>query len=153
MKKNSGRLLIGGYLRLFAAGLAVSGCSAPDDDVPRQPVAGTVLVDGLRLTYGLIIFYPQRAPTRADGAIPSEATIENGSFSLPRRFGLAPGKYKIWIQSERRRQERIEREASPETRIGVAKGKIPAKFNSESVLEVEVKEGGIKDLKIEIGST
>ncbi len=140
-------------LPLAAAGLALPGCSASRDDLPREPIAGTVLVDGKALSYGTIMFYPEARATR-DGPVSSGAVIVKGSFSIPRDKGLIPGMYTISISAEkqRKRKDRTEREPSGATAINRAEEHIPAKFNSKSELEVEVKEGGIKDLRIEIES-
>ena len=140
-------------LPLAAAGLALPGCSASRDDLPRQPVAGTVLVDGKALTYG------------DDHVLP-------GSPGHPRRAGLIrsgdrqgivldPARQRAgarYVHDLDFRRETAETEGADRTRtqadtvISRAEEHIPAKFNSKSELEVEVKEGGIKDLRIEIES-
>src|SRR5438128_90160 len=79
-----------------ALGLAAIGCSGGGgDDLPRQPVAGTVTLDGEPLNEGAILF----APTgKSEGAVASAtARIENGQFSIPRDQGPVPGTYKVSI--------------------------------------------------------
>jgi hypothetical protein len=143
-------------LPLLAAGLASSGCFSSDDGLPRQPVAGTVLFNGKLLSYGTIMFYPEERATK-DGPSPSGAVIVNGWFSLPRDKGLAPGKYTISISGEKakRPKPRTDREEVPPPAKAEepAFEQIPAKFNSNTELEVEIKEGGIKNLRIELEST
>jgi hypothetical protein len=140
-------------LPLVTAGLSSPGCSGNIDDLPRQPVAGTVLIDGKMLSFGTIMFYPEAPPTR-DGPVSSGAVIENGWFSIPRNHGLVPGMYTIAISSEkeRKRRDRFDRALNTGVTVGRAEEKIPARFNAKTELEVEVKEGGIKDLKIELES-
>jgi len=139
-------------LPLLLAGLGLSGCSAGDDDLPRQPVSGTVRFDGKNLARGTILFFPDNR-TKSDGSNPTGDVILNGRFSIPRRKGPTPGKYKISIFAERARADRIQHEASPGSIDPRADTKIPAKFNAATELEVEVKEGGIKELKIDLTST
>jgi hypothetical protein len=52
-------------LPFVAALLAISGCSASDDGLPRQAVVGTVLLDGQRLTQGSILFEPIKRSAKA----------------------------------------------------------------------------------------
>ena len=142
-------------LPLVAAGLLSPGCSSSRDDLPRQPVAGTVIFNGKALPYGTIMFYPEERATK-DGPVPSGASIKNGWFSIPRGDGLVPGMYTIAISSEKKHLKpmpRTDREISPTAAKEPAEEQIPAKFNSKSELEIEIKEGGIKDLRIELEST
>ncbi len=138
-------------LPLLLAGFWLSGCSAGDDDLPRQPVSGIVRLDGKNLARGTIVLYPDNH-TKSFGSNPTGDVILNGRFSIPRRKGPTPGMYRISIFAERSRTERIQREANPESVGPRVETKIPAKFNAETVLEVEIKEGGIKELKIELTS-
>ncbi len=140
-----------GCLALSLAGFLLSGCAAGDDDLPRQPVSGIVRFDGKTLARGTILFYPDNH-TKSFGSNPTGDVILNGRFSIPRRKGPTPGSYRISIVAERSRTERIEREANPENVGPRAETKIPSKFNADTVLEIEIKEGGIKELKIDLTS-
>ena len=116
-----------------------------------QPVSGIVRFDGKTLARGTILFYPDNH-TKSFGSNPTGDVILNGRFSIPRRKGPTPGNYRIAIVAERSRTERIEREANPENVGPRAETKIPSKFNADTVLEVEIKEGGIKELQIDLTS-
>jgi hypothetical protein len=151
----------GGYSRLwkilalFAAGIALAGCSGASDNLPRQPLAGRVLLDGKPLSHGTIMFYPEEVSTRQHETVPSGNAIVNGWFFIPRDKGPVPGKYKIAVSSEKRAKHptRTDREDSPGNMEPPAEEAIPARFNANTELEVEIKEGGIKELRIELQSS
>jgi hypothetical protein len=131
---------------LAAAGLAVGGCSGNIDDLPRQPITGTVTLDGRLLPTGLIVFTPPGSV--AGGAKTSgAASITNGRFSIPRVKGLIPDKYSVAIYPGRTPAEAL----SPEGRAR-ATFRIPAKYNTQTELEVEISAGGNKELRIDIDS-
>lgn len=85
--------------RLFAmcgtVGLVVAGC-AENDGLPRQPLAGSVTLDGNGLNHGVINFYPA-AHVISGVMVSGAASIDNGRFSIARDAGLIPGQYKIAV--------------------------------------------------------
>ncbi len=123
------------------------GCTGGSGEPPRLPVAGLVLVDGRPLPSGTILFYPS-ARAIVSAPMVSGDEIRNGRFSLSRDKGLAIGKYRIAVSSE-------EKDLDPRAAsiaLSTPKEKIPVRFNSQTELEVEVKDGGIKELRIAIAS-
>ena len=151
----------GGYSRfwsilaLVAAGIALPACSGTSDDLPRQPVAGRVLLDGKPLSHGTIMFYPEEVSTKEHETVPSGNTIVHGRFSIPREKGPVPGRYKIAVSSEKmmKHPSRTDREENPAEPHSPADESIPARFNANTELEVEIKEGGIKELRIDLQSS
>jgi hypothetical protein len=151
----------GGYSRfwsilaLVAAGIALPACSGAGDGLPRQPLAGRVLLDGKPLSHGMIMFYPEEVSTKEHERVPSGNSIVNGWFSIPRDKGPVPGKYKIAVSSEKivKHPARTDREDTPAEPHPPAEEIIPARFNSDTELEVEIKEGGIKELRIDLQSS
>ena len=114
-------------LGLLASGLGLTGCWGTIDELPREPVAGTVLVDGKPLAEGTIVFYPEGFVLKKDH-VESGAAIVHGAFSIPRYTGLVPGVYMISISSRKKRQEhknRLERALSPTTRPQPSRKKSP----------------------------
>lgn len=82
----------GGYSRFWSilalatAGIALPACSGTSDDtLPRQPLAGRVLLDGKPLSHGTIMFFPEEVSTKQHETVPSGNTIVNGWFSIPRK--------------------------------------------------------------------
>jgi len=137
----------------FVAGaLAAPGCSGSHDELPRQPVAGTVLLDGHRLANGTIMFYPEQLHHRNAASTSAGDVIVDGRFSIPREKGPAPGAYKISISGAKKKSPRTDRVPSPGQAQPSAAEIIPVRFNSETELLVEIPEGGIKELKIELDS-
>ena len=139
------------FLALFltASGL-MAGCSGSRDELPREPVSGTVMMDGRPLAEGAIQFTP--AAGSAGPAISYTAPVENGQFSIPRADGLVPGSYKVSISAVP-----VKRDTRIEATIGKKKATpfkelIPAKYNSQTILKEEIKRGGASDLKYEIQS-
>jgi hypothetical protein len=138
---------VGASALLAAIGLAAAGCSATSNDPPpRQPIAGIVLMDGRPLENGTILFFPA-GHSILESPVVTGDTIKNGRFALPRDKGLAKGKYRIVISCERRVAKPIRDSAG-----GELEELIPRKFNRDTELAVEVKEGGIKELRVAIAS-
>jgi hypothetical protein len=153
---------------IVVIGLAALGCSnnSAEDTHLRQPVAGLVLVDGRAMPRGSILFFPAHHPVWG-ATVSAGDVIHDGRFSIPWEKGLSPGYYRIAISAEgkHRRPSEPKTEASktkdsktdlpkiepPKTEL-TRDEMIPIRFNVETELEVEVKEGGIQNLKIEIDS-
>ncbi len=136
----------------IAAGLAAPGCSSSHDELPRQPVAGIVLLDGHRLAHGTILFFPEQLHHRNAASTSAGDVIVDGRFSIPRDKGPTAGAYKISISGAKGRPPRTDRVPSPGQAEPSAAEIIPVRFNSETELLVEIPEGGIKELKIELDS-
>ena len=113
---------------------AFSGCGSPND---RQPLSGTVLLNGVPLDNGAIKF----DPTTPDQKYATGAMIQAGKFDISGEFGLTPGTYKVVITSM---------EFDPSAPPPVAKGpggapppvmreRVPSKYNSQSNVTVVVK--------------
>jgi hypothetical protein len=134
---------------LTAAGLAAPGCSGSRDDLPREPVSGSVTLDGQPLADGAIVFAP--AASSEGAATATTSTIENGQFSIPRADGLIPGKYKVKISKpdhkpEGRSKGPIGKGTKP------VKELLPAKYNSKTELSADIEKGGTDGLKFDLRS-
>ena len=134
---------------LILIGLSAGGClgNAAIDNLPRQPVAGLVLLDGRPLPRGSILFFAGHHPVFGT-AVAAGTLIQNGRFSIPGDKGLVPGRYRIAISEIGPHHDHL----APLNPEFVADEAIPNRFNIQTELEVEVKEGGIKQLKIEVDS-
>src|SRR5262245_37844297 len=79
-------------LAILAAVLASAlGCST--DSLGRQPVSGSVNVDGSPLAKGNISFQPM------EKGIGSGTKIESGKYAIARKDGLPAGKYRVVINA------------------------------------------------------
>ena len=116
---------------LAAALLALTACNR--DPLQRQAVSGTVTFKNAPVKMGNIDFSPLDGQKTMVGA-----AIEDGKFSIPADKGLSPGRYKVTVNAP----DRIPKDGPPGSDTGPQqKELIPAKYNSSSTLEREVKAG------------
>lgn len=121
------RQIIGGLV----LSLACAGCAESGPEIAT--VEGTVTLDGKPLPHASVVFVPENG--RPAGAM----TDEEGHYVLnfnEDRQGAIPGKNRVRISTLRDPMENEEGEmipGSPET--------IPRKYNSETILEFDVKPG------------
>ena len=135
----------------LAAGLtalAAAGCSRSGDELPREPVAGTVTLDDQPLPEGTIQFTPAKV---AGPAVGGGSPIENGQFAIARESGLVPGGYKVAIYAADPRQSATTKGPIRKGTV-LARERIPAIYNSMTTLTAEVKQGGSTDLKFDLKS-
>lgn len=147
-----GRQWVYSLLPAAVVGLMVIGCSGEvGDDKPREPVSGTVTLDGQPLPEGIILFAPSGGPGEAVAS--ATGKIENGQFSIPRAQGPVPGKYKVSISHTDQPEGRIKIELKkPGKKTASTKELIPAEYNSQTKLTAEIPKGGRSDLKYELKS-
>jgi hypothetical protein len=129
--------------------LTTIGCSGGRDNLPREPVAGTVTMDGQPLPEAVIQFYPT-GDAKSTGA---NAQVKAGQFSIPREDGLVPGSYKVSISHAELEAAlyKGKKDDSPRSKK-LGPELIPARYNSKSELTAEIKAGGTRDLKYELSS-
>jgi hypothetical protein len=101
-------------------------------------VEGRVTFDGQPVEAGTIVFEP------ADGAGPSAGgAIENGRYRLAGDAGVTPGKKTVRITAMRKTGRQIEEgpPAPPGTMVDEIEQFIPATYNTNSSLQVDVTGG------------
>lgn len=126
----------------FLCALVGAGCSGSDG---KEAVTGTVTLKGKNLDSGTVTFVP------AAGGAPAAAQVTDGAFAIPKDKGLLPGKYKVAISSPDGKTPDNDPDAAPGPSGNFAsKERIPAKFNTETTLEVEVKTGGPNEFKFAV---
>jgi hypothetical protein len=129
-----------------------AGCGGAADNLPREPISGTVKFKGEPLKTGLIEFQPAGPGMATAGA----AAITDGSYSLARAEGLQPGKYEVRITSAPQKAggppaDRDLRRAMPgDYQVPPATELIPAKFNSNTTLSADVTKGGPNKLDFDL---
>jgi hypothetical protein len=139
---------IGGLLRVLAVtALVPLGCGGADDDLPREPISGTVTFDGKPLKNGLIHF----VPTTQKEAIASGGIITDGQFKVIEKEGPVPGKYSVMIFA---RDENPQPQPGPDPAVNEMPGEIkaprpksnvgliPLRYNLNTELSAEVKPDG-----------
>jgi hypothetical protein len=120
----------------FAASvLLLCGAVGCGNSLNRQQVSGQVTLDGAPLDHGIVEFTPQQP-----GGVGSGSEIKNGRYAIEAARGLPPGRYLVRLYSGSR-----EELAAPASPLGpalasatVARERIPAKYNTQSQLNVEV---------------
>lgn len=119
------------------------GCGETNE-LGRLPVTGSVTLKGKPLDQGTIEF----APTGETG-VSGGAMIAAGDYQIPGDKGLPPGMYTVRISSAAEESGRVEQ--APGESDTVAEERIPAKYNTDSEITVEVKSDGENkfDFKIE----
>ena len=127
------------------------GCG-PGNPLGRRAISGSVSLDGAPLDQGSIEFAPQE--TR--GGVGTGAMVLNGQYQIPTLKGLPPGKYVVRISSAEPREESSSKRPTgppgsgtpgPAAPAGfdmteIKRDRIPARYNAESQLVVEVTEEG-----------
>ncbi len=123
---------------LVVISMAHFGCGG-GDGLDRQPVSGSVSLDGAPLKEGQIQFFP--ASNSAE-AIATGGTITDGKYSIPKAEGPIPGTYTVQITASGGEQAKPEgNDGMPGTGPKHDKELIPARYNAQSMLKAEVKSG------------
>jgi hypothetical protein len=118
-----------GYLTVVAVVAIAVGCG--ESGPKRHGVSGKVTWKNQEVRLGTITFIPMGSQTPAGGA-----QIIDGLYSIPAPAGLPAGKYKVYINYP-------DPKAAPKAEPvpgehGEQKDLIPAKYNTDSELTVEV---------------
>lgn len=115
--------------------MLVSGCDrGPADAPPRVVVTGEVTWEGTPVSKGTIRFIPH-----PDQDLPvAGAVIRDGRFHADNKGGVPVGRHRVEITAVRPAEDVSLEEvtdAIPEEQY------LPAKFNTDSELELEIKQG------------
>ncbi|MDB5335429.1 MAG: hypothetical protein JWN70_1048 [Planctomycetaceae bacterium] len=143
------------WLVLSLLGVVATGCGGAEG-VGRQPISGTVLMDGQPLDKGAINFQPYEGGKHLVG---SGAVIQNGTYSIPGAQGLTVGKYMVAISApETSAQSGPVSGQSPEDAMkaaataGAAKERLPKKYNATTELMVDVTPSGPNKFDFKVDS-
>jgi hypothetical protein len=125
--------------------LALGGCGAPSDDLPRQALSGTVTLNGQPLEVGIIQFQP----ASDQEPVPAGAEIKDGAYKVPRDQGVTPGNYRVFITSSGSKNQPAltPAESSGEKMPKVMPDLIPEEYNLKTTLTAKVEAG--KDNKFD----
>jgi hypothetical protein len=124
----------------------LSGCGG--DPLGRQPIAGSVSLDGAPLEKGTVNFHPTDTAATSTGG-----PIVGGKYSLERQKGLSAGKYRVTINAPKPGTggQAIEG-AMPGDTIAPPVELIPPEWNTNSDQFVEVKDSGKNEFNFEVKS-
>lgn len=138
-------------LLALALTVAAIGCSRSKDDLPREPVAGTVAMDGRPLPEGAIQFSPAADAAKAP-TVGAVAEIKEGRFTIPREDGLVPGRYKVSISHAPAQAVKTKAKGALAKPTRLGKEQIPEKYNKATTLTAEIPRGGKADLDFSLQS-
>jgi hypothetical protein len=120
----------------FVCLLVVLGCGPKKDPHGRESLRGQVTFQGQPLNAGTIEFLPPD-PTKEFG---TRSLIQNGKYQIPAEQGVKPGTYRVLITSAESNSSE-EPVGPPGMKMPpLGKERIPAKYNRDSRVTVEVKE-------------
>ncbi|MDR3632587.1 MAG: hypothetical protein P4L84_02055 [Isosphaeraceae bacterium] len=134
------------FASILPAGLAAlllltfAGCGEEQDGQPREAVSGTVSLDGQPLPDGMIQWIPSTAREGSVGG----AAVKDGKFSIVRQEGLAPGAYRVVINSAAAGGATAPAPDEPPGLLNgpsTSKDVIPPQYNTKSTLKAEIKAG------------
>jgi hypothetical protein len=133
-------------LRLLALAGCLPALLAGCGDSKRQGIEGTVTFDGKPLEKGYVAFTPQPGTTSPTAG----AEIKDGRFSIGAAEGVFVGKFRVEIIATRPSNKTVRnfRGVFP----NVDEQFLPARYNSESELSVDVKSNGRNQVKFELTS-
>lgn len=111
------------------------GCGGAGDDLPRQEVSGSVILQGEPLSEGMI----QLRPETNQGTFAS-AAIKDGKYAIPRHEGPVAGGYRVIITSPPKSTGASD-DGGPGKAPPSPPDRVPKKYNASSTLNAEVKVG------------
>jgi hypothetical protein len=121
------------FLTLASALAFAAGCGGTNS-IGRQAVSGTVTLDGKPLANAVIRFEGKKADTIVEAG----ASVVDGQYEIAAEKGIVPGLYRVFISSMRDTGE-------TDMTMGKAMPKrtesLPARYNRQSTLSAEVKQG------------
>jgi hypothetical protein len=116
--------------------ILMTGCGSSEPK--RYAVSGTVSYKKQPIPNGTITFII------ADGGVAGGSAINEGKYEIPASSGLLPGKYKVSISYP---DPKFQVQETPGDAPGIGgqdtrpRDFLPKKYNSETTLTVEIKEG------------
>jgi hypothetical protein len=137
-------------IALAMLGGVAAGCST-GDGLPREPISGTVTLDGQPLAEGAIQFSPAGGAT-AGPAVSAGALIEGGRFSIDREHGLIPGSYRVGVNAAAPTSAQAGPAGPGGKPVARAAELIPAKYNAETTLTAQVQKGGRNRFQFDLRS-
>jgi hypothetical protein len=134
-RRVSGRMVMAASL---CVAWGVMGCGGAGDTLDRQPVTGTVTLDGAPLETGTIRFLPESA----EAATETSTVIDAGAYAFDKATGPVPGTYKVSISSVKGDAFEVPQGKMPgEVHPPPTKDKVPAAYNVKTTLTATVTSG------------
>jgi hypothetical protein len=131
-------------LAAFTLGIVAVFCGVGGDDPSRISVGGTISLYGKPLESGSVRFILK---SYADQPHLDVSLVKDGKYAIPSSDLLIPGTYQVQIRSDAQDgMYKVGMAGLPaDGRLG-----IPARYNDQSVLEVEIPRGGLSRFDFEL---
>jgi hypothetical protein len=123
-----------GLILIVAVSPLIAGCAKGSS----SSVHGKVTLDGEPVAAGDIVFLPTQSSARK-----AAAAIEQGTYALAASDRLSPGSYRVEIRWPKTTGRKIA-SADPGMQTEETREAIPAKYNSDSTLKVDVGSGDVE---------
>ena len=123
---------ISAIVLLACCSVLVSGCGSGSSSVE-----GSVSFDGSPIDSGAVVFVPTES---SDKAVKIGARIQDGKYTLDSTQGLAPGKYHVILNWNKKTGRKIQNGDGAGVRDETKEG-LPAKFNEATTQTADVKSG------------
>jgi hypothetical protein len=127
---------------VYATVALVVGCSGGAGD--KVSVSGSVSIDGTAVKEGEITLVPQSETGRL-----ATGTIRDGKYLIPEKFGPSPGTYAVQLKAYRAVPTRDKNPYAGESQ-GASEQFLPAKYNANSTLTLEVTGDGSVEKDFEL---
>ncbi|MBN2294267.1 MAG: hypothetical protein JXM70_17700 [Pirellulales bacterium] len=113
-----------------------AGCGKHGDN--RGAVSGQITLDGQPLQQGSILF----VPVKGTKGVVTGGEIKDGQYHLSGNDGPAVGQNRVEIRAVRKTGRMVPKPMAPAGEMVEETGEaIPARFNSQSTIEAEIKPG------------
>jgi hypothetical protein len=123
-----------------------TGCGG--DPLGRQPISGSVSLEGAPLEKGTINFHPVDTAKTSTGG-----PIAGGKFEFERQKGLAVGKYRVTINAPKPGTgQEAPANTMPGDPLPVPVELVPPEWNTNSAQFVEVNDSGKNEFNFDIKS-
>lgn len=124
------------------------GCGVRDP-LARQPISGTVTLDGAPVATGMVNFDPQGGGASTS----SGANINAGKFEIAKEVGLPPGNYIVRVSIPKQGTGGVFKEGSmPGDVLAPPEEMAPDEWNVNSKQTIEVKAGGPNEFPLNVTS-
>jgi hypothetical protein len=121
----------------------VCGCGSVDSD--RLAIKGNVTLGGEPLAGGSISF----VPLNADG-ISAAGMIVSGQFTIPHADGPSPGEFRVEILYFAETGRMVADTDAPGQQMAETRQVVPAKYNFESTLKVQLNADNAENLEFKL---
>jgi len=123
--------LLAGLILILAASAWIAGCAKGSS----SSIHGKVTLDGEPVAAGDIVFLPVQSSSRK-----TAAAIEQGTYALAPSDKLNPGSYRVEIRWSKATGRKVA-SADPGMQTEETREAIPAKYNTDLMLKVDVGNG------------